>query len=173
MKKILLFIILTFLVLPCSAEQKINVYKSSNPEASKILYEFQLKEQKITPKKAFDLFNYNLSSVYAFFYDLDMDGTNEVIGIIDSNYFYCLQGYELFILKKDNMEYKNLSKVNFYPNMDIYILEHQTDGYFDLKVHHIITKLLSQDKNFLEQKELSSVLKYNNKEKCYKYFFPN
>lgn len=173
MRRIIILILFIFLSLPCFAEKKIDVFSMSNPQASKILYEFELKDMKVSREKAKDAFNYDQSNVYALFYDLNSDGVNEIIGFIDSTYFYCLQGYELFVLKKVGNEYIRITDVHFYPNVEFCILDSKTNGFYDLKVHHTRIKPIYEPNFHIRYSDAFSFVKYDSKIQCYNYFFLN
>ena len=173
MKKFIVLILFIFMSLPCFAEKKINLFDMSNSQASKILYEFELKDMNVSREKAKEAFNYDQSDVYAIFYDLNSDGVNEIIGFINSTYFYCVQGYELFVLKKVGNEYKRITEVHFFPNVEFFILDSKTNGFHDLKVHHIKIKSIYEPEYHIKYSEAFSSVKYDAKEQYYKYFFPN
>ena len=170
MRKIIILMLFILLCLFKKADNKIDLFTTSNPQAAKLLYEFVLKDMEISQEKAKEVFEYDKSDVYAIFYDLNSDGVNEIIGYIYSPYFYCLQGYELFILSKDNNLYKRISYVHFFPEGKLYILNSKTNEYHDLKLHHTKIKLKNTPKHFLETSDAFSKIKYNSKEQCYMYF---
>lgn len=144
--------------LPCFAEKKIDLFSMSNPQASKILYEFELKDINITPEKAYEVFGFKESDVYAFFYDLNSDGENEIIGYIYAPYSWCRDGWALKILKKEKNGYKEISMVKTSLDKGFYILDTKTAGFSDLRV-------------FPGMEEVVRIAKYNSKRQYYEYFF--
>ncbi len=173
MRKIIILIFFIFITLPVFADKKIDIYSMSNPQAAKILYEFELKDMGIDRKKSKELYNYDESDAYAIFYDLNSDGVDEIIGFIYSTYFYCVQGYELFILKRVNNEYERITYVHFFPEGDLHILDSKTAGYSDLKVHHTRIKSTSEPEFHIKLSDAFSPVIYNDKEQCYMYFSPD
>ena len=168
MKKFILFILLTFLSLPCFAEEVIYINKKWDKEASKILYEYRLSELNFTPEKAYEAFGYKLSDVRAIFYDLNSDGINEVIGYINVPSEVCVEGTALTILKKEKENFLLLANFNFYPDSGINILDSKTDGYFDIKT--FFTKIQYNEKPKLHITRLYNsygLAKYNKKLKRY------
>ena len=134
MKKFVLFLLFTFLSLPCFAEETIYLDETWDKEASKILYEHCLSESDLTPEKAYEFFGYKLSDARAVFYDLNSDGIDEIIGYINVPYFLCRTGMNLFILIQDNGKYKNISGIHSFPFEGIILLETKTKGFSDIKV---------------------------------------
>lgn len=133
MRKIILLILFIFCTLPIFAEKVIYLDKNSDKQASKLLYEYELKDLNTTPEKANEVFGFSESDVRAVFYDLNSDGVNEIIGYINSNYYYGVLGWQLFILQKRNNEYVNISSVNFYPKAGLHILkDSKLFGYYAL-----------------------------------------
>lgn len=160
MRKIIILMLFILIVLPCIAKDVLYLNEKWDKEASKILYEHELREQHVTPEKAYEIFGYKQSNVRAVFYDLNSDGVNEVIGYVDAGYSRSSDGTALKILKKVNGRYENISMVNTFPAMEIPILNTKTFGFYDLKVYP--TKMY-----------ILRVAKYNQKQQCYEYFFPN
>ena len=102
----------------------------NNPQASKILQEYLLKK---TPNFNQIYTNFPLeTSTHAVFFDLNDDGKDEVIGFTDG--FYCTIGYSLFILKKENDTYKDISMVNFCPIGGVEILNSKINGFNTMKI---------------------------------------
>ena len=154
MKKFILFILLTFLSVPCFAEDINYLNEKWDNEASKILYEYRLSELNFTPEKIYEAFGYKLSDVRAIFYDLNSDGINEIIGYINSPSEACVEGTALTILKKEKEFFLPLANFNFYPDSGINILDSKTDGYSDLKT--FFTKI-----HFDESPKLHIIRLYN------------
>ena len=154
MRKIILFILLLFLSIPCFAEETIYLDEKWDKEASKILYEQRLAEMNYTPDKAYEVYGFRLSDVRATFYDLNSDGVNEIIGYINAPCEVCVEGTALTILQKENDVLTLLAHFNFYPDSGIKILDTRSDGYFDLEVK--FTKIQLQ-----EEPELRLIRLYN------------
>jgi len=107
-------------------------YENKEPAAGKILYDYILKEENMTPKEIEDLANITPQSVIAFEEDLNDDGVNEIIGFVYSTFYSGSAGYNLFILKKYSDDYVNISDVPVEPQAGIVILANKTNGYHDI-----------------------------------------
>ncbi len=160
MRKLILLILFIFCTLPIFAEEIIYLDKSWDKQASKLLYEYELKDLNTTPEKAFEIFGFKESDVRAVFYDLNSDGVNEIIGYINRSCFWSRDGMALFILKKENGNYENISWLNTEPSLGVYVYENKTFGFCDLKV-------------FPTKDWIPRLAKYNKKCNCYEYFFPD
>lgn len=134
MKRVIILILFIFLILPALAEDVIYLDKKWDAEASRIMYEYELKEQNKTPQEAYEAFGYKLSDVRAVFYDLNADGIDEVIGYIRSRGSWGQDGWWVQILKKENVVYEHFASFNTEPELGIYILDTKTSGFHDLKV---------------------------------------
>lgn len=140
---ILIIILIVLLCLTCSIyyiffmpEYKYDLSENSEPAASKILYDHILAVEGMSPAKIEEFANITLERVNAFEYDLNGDGTNEVIGVVYSTYYYGTAGYSLFILQKKGNTYNDLTSVlNCEPLLPIKILKSRTNGYNDIKFH--------------------------------------
>ncbi len=142
-KVILIFVLIMLSMFVCinkyNSSQVIKTFQElNNPQASKILQEYLLKK---TP-------NFNQISnlpletcTHAVFFDLNDDGENEVIGFTDA--FYCATGYNLFILKKKNDVYDDISMVNFYPAGGIEIMGLKVNGFNTMKISARLSKVCS------------------------------
>lgn len=160
MRRIIILILFIFVTLPVFAEDVIYLDKKWDKEASRILYEYELKEQKLTPNEAYKVFGYKQSDVRAVFYDLNSDGINEVIGYVYAPYSFSCDGWSLKILKKEINSYIDISGVNTQPAAGLYIYDTKTDGFKDIKVYP-------------SKKFIPTIAKYNHKQQYYEYFFPN
>lgn len=160
MKNFIILILFIFMAMPSNAEDVIYLNKKWDKEASRLLYEFELKELSLTPQKAKELFNFTGDDVRAVFYDLNSDGVSEIIGYINVSAFWSSDGMALIILKKENGNYKNISWLNTAPSMGIYVLDAKTSGFKNLKV-------------FPTKNYVTRIAKYNQKQQCYEYFFLN
>lgn len=161
MRKIIILILFIFISLPCIAKDVLYLNEKWNKEASKILYEHELREQRVTPEKACEIFGYKQSDVRAVFYDLNSDGVNEIIGYVDAPYYWSRDGMSLKILKKVNGRYENISMVNTAPSRGVYVFnELNTNGFYNLRVY--------PGKNYVPR-----MARFNKNEQCYEYFFPD
>ena len=77
-----------------------------NPQASKILYEYVLKSQNMSPAEIKDLAGIEPKSAKAFEVDLNEDGIKEIIGLVYSTFYWGTAGYSLFILQKQPNGYQ-------------------------------------------------------------------
>lgn len=84
----------------------------------------------------------------AYFYDVDNDGQNEIIGIVKSKLFYNLEGYNLVVLKNNENDWQRI----------------QTNVYFDeLKPFDITGNKITYHKSvFYKHKKHTAVLKNGN-----------
>lgn len=108
--------------------------EESDANANKILYEYILKEQNMTPKEIEEFANITPESVKAFEVDLNDDGTNEIVGLVYSTLYWGTAGFSLFILQKQLDRYKDISSMNFEPQREINIKVNKSNGYHDIKL---------------------------------------
>ena len=106
----------------------------SDKQAGKILYEYILQEQNMTPAEIKDFARIEPQSVRAFEVDLNDDGEKEIVGMVYSTFYLGTAGYSLFILQKQHSGYKNISILVFEPQRKVYILKTKTNGYHDIKL---------------------------------------
>ena len=107
----------------------------SDKHVGKILYEYVLQEQKMTPAEIKDFARIEPQSVRAFEVDLNDDGENEIVGVVYSTFYLGTAGYSMFILQLQNDEYKNIAYVlNIEPQKELKILNAKTNGYRDIKL---------------------------------------
>ena len=106
----------------------------SDKQAGKILYEYVLKELNKTPEEAKDFARIEPQSVRAFEIDLNDDGEKEIVGMVYSTLYLGTAGYSMFILQKQQSEYKDISILVFEPQKKVYILKNKTNGYHDIKL---------------------------------------
>ena len=106
----------------------------SEKQAGKILYEYILQEQNMTPAEIKDFARIEPQSVRAFEIDLNDDGEKEIVGMVYSTLYLGTAGYSLFILQKQHSGYKNISILVFEPQRKVYILKTKTNGYHDIKL---------------------------------------
>ena len=107
----------------------------SEKQAGKILYEYILQEQNMTPAEIKDFARIEPQSVRAFEIDLNDDGEKEIVGMVYSTLYLGTAGYSLFILQLQNDEYKNIAYVlNIEPQKELKILNAKTNGYRDIKL---------------------------------------
>jgi len=153
---LMLFIILC---LPCSAEDILYLDKERDEKASAILDEYYLKRlNHMKPEEVYKEFNYTKSDVRAIFYDLNSDGIDEVIGYINAPFSVCREGVWLYILKKKEAGYEDLSGLNFWPSLGIKVLPEKTGNFYNIKV-------------FATMERMPTIATY--KEQVYSYFFPD
>ncbi len=108
----------------------------SVPQTNKILYEYVLKEQNMTPEEIKDFARIKPQSVKAFEVDLNDDGTKEILGVVYSTLYMGTARYSLFILQLQDGEYKNLAYLlNLEPQKGLKILNAKTNGYKDIKLN--------------------------------------
>lgn len=105
-----------------------------NPQASKILYEYVLKSQNMSPAEIKDLAGIEPKSARAFEVDLNEDGIKEIIGLVYSTFYWGTAGYSLFILQKQPNGYKDISTLVFEPQEIVDIRSEKTNGYHDIKL---------------------------------------
>ena len=98
----------------------------SEKQAGKILYEYILQEQNMTPAEIKDFARIEPQSVRAFEIDLNDDGEKEIVGMVYSTLYLGTAGYSLFILQKQHSGYKNISILVFEPQRKVYILKTKT-----------------------------------------------
>jgi len=118
-----------------SFAQVFNFSNSGQENANEIMFNY-IQEKIQAP----------IHDVIAYFYDIDNDNEEEIIGIVKNKHFYSLAGYNLVILKKQDDDYQNI----------------QTDIYFDdTKPLEIDNKKITYYKSvFYKHKKYSA--KYNN-----------
>ena len=114
------------------------LYKISDIEdldAKKILYGYILKYLKVNSKEAYSKYNISENFSYAFFIDLDDDGSNEIIGIMFAPCFSGTAGSQMFILQKQNNQYVDInSAISLQPDYRIYVLPNKTNKLKDIVV---------------------------------------
>ena len=140
MKKMILLLISLLIVVNYAVAkvQEFDPYKDRDPKASKILFDVILRDEEWTKEEAAKNFNVNLDKSSAFFVDLNDDGVNEIIGVIWSSFFYCKQGWQIFILHKENGQYKNIAEIlHFEPQDKIRILDNKTSGFRNILTYSI------------------------------------
>ena len=145
MKKIILFVlIILFFVSNVYADGYDPALKTldfadyiRNPKAEKILYEYYLKNDGVTKERAKNQFNISLDTTYAYEFDLNGDGVNEIIGFYASTLFLGTAGFSIYILKKTPKGYENIigDAVNFEPQINVYVLKNRTNGYHDIQLN--------------------------------------
>ena len=106
----------------------------SDPHASKILYEYVLKSQNMSPVEIKNLVGIKPKSAKAFEVDLNEDGIKEIIGLVYSTFYWVSAGYSLFILQKQSNGYKDISTLVFELQEIVEIRSRKTNGYHDIKL---------------------------------------
>lgn len=103
MKKFLLFAIAFSVLNLCVFAQSFDFSQNGNSEADAILKDYIQNEIE----------NFH-GDTTAYFYDIDNDGQNEIIGIVKSKLFYNLEGYNLVLLKNIENNWQRIqTNVNF------------------------------------------------------------
>lgn len=100
--------------------------------ASRILYNYVLKEVKMSPKEAKDA-NIVPSAVKAYFVDLNDDGKKEIIGYVGSGLYLSSEGFDVFILQRSGKYYSNLSGVKFLPNKTLFVLSSKVNDFREIE----------------------------------------
>ena len=145
--------------MPCSAEKRFDIYKDASLDASKILFEYITKENT---NEFLKIAKINQEACLAFFYDLNADGENEIIGTVFSSAYSGTAGYSLIILQKNKDNYKEISYlINYYPQNGITILNSCSLGYQDISIWGN------------KQYDFPLMVKFNKEYQLYTYFFPN
>ena len=81
----------------------------SAPQSNKILYEYVLQEQNMTPERIKDFARIEPQSVKAFEVDLNDDGTKEILGVSIQHFIWVQRG--ILCLSYKN----NLTDIAIYP----------------------------------------------------------
>ncbi len=125
----------------------------NSDEASVLLWNWILGHIKLCPKNA-AIHKIYQNDTAGFFYDLNEDGTREILG---THYATSLSGMGnclLYILKynpNENLKYNLISKdLYFDAQNDINILQEKTDGYHDIMVSSLNSEkpiVLTYDKS--------------------------
>ncbi len=101
--------------------------------ASRILYNYVLKEVKMSPKEAKDA-NIVPSAVKAYFVDLNDDGKKEIIGIVNSSFYIGSAGHSLIVMEGNFSALKDITLyLSFAPQDKFYVSTNKTSGYRDIK----------------------------------------
>ncbi len=131
----------------------VNIFKNDN-NASEILYKYLNNDEliKLYPDKC------SKQNMFAFEYDLNNDGINEIIGYPDCILYEGSLGKTLFILKKENGIYTSIWQDNFVPE-GIKISSNRTNNFNDIKIKRA-------GLNFKNSKisDKECIIKYNGKE---------
>lgn len=124
----------------------------NSDEASVLLWNWILKYIKLSPKNA-ALHNIFQNDTAAFFFDLDDDGINEILGTHHSTTISGRGDSLLYIIKYDNdskLKYVPISKNLYFDAVSsIKILQEKSNGYHKIQVSSLSTdknKILSFDK---------------------------
>lgn len=110
----------------------------SKTDASQIYWRWLLKKVQLNP------INAGLHGVYqrdsaAVFFDLDGDGVDEILATHYSTASSGMGECLLYILKKSNDRYKEISqKIYFNPAIPVYILPQKTNGFRDIEVNNLL-----------------------------------
>ena len=139
--------------------------KSNDIIARIILYKYVLSEFKMNPKQVYDFANINFNKINALRIDLDDDRKYEIIGVVHSSYYSCTEGSKLFILKKNNNKYQDISDIYFIPNNDFIVLKTKKNGAYILKTSAYSNKC--RLKNIF--REIPIYIHYKNNKYTYDY----
>lgn len=165
MKKI--FLILFFgLILNFNANATILDFNDSGDNSSnQILKDFILKTDMID----------ETTEVISYFYDIDNDNKNEILGIIKSRYFYSLAGYKLFVLKENNSIWQPFKSDIYFDNSQTFeiknkkITYHKSIFYKNKKrIAKIKTNKITTKKSFFDYfknkkaKSIEEITQFNN-----------
>lgn len=119
MKK--LFIILFFgLILNFNANATVLNFNSTGDDSSNQILKDLISKRDIIDEK---------TEVISYFYDIDNDGKNEILGIIKSRYFYSLAGYKLFVLKENNSNWEQFKSDIYFDNSQTLEIENKKITY--------------------------------------------
>ncbi len=99
--------------------QNFDFSKEGDELSNKILYDF-IKDEM--PNDNFEVSSY--------FYDINNDGNNDIIGIIKSGNFYNIQGYKLVILKNNQIDWNILESNVFFDNSKPVKIENNSITYY-------------------------------------------
>lgn len=125
--------------------------------ASQIFWHWLLKHVRLSQKNA-AVHNVFEEDSTAIFFDLNDDGTDEIIG---THYASAAAGNGdclLYILKKDKDKYKKISsEIYFDPSVNIYALRQKTDGWRNIQVFSVtqdkpVVYVFNKKNNLYERK---------------------
>ena len=88
------------------------------------------KSNLILKKHIENSINYPQISVSSYFYDIDCDGEQEIVGIIKNSEFYSLKGYKLIALKKFNNTWQLLPSNIYFDNSKIISINDKKISYY-------------------------------------------
>lgn len=131
-----------------------DIYKvlNQNNETEKykqIILTFYLNDNKSDYK---DNKNLNFGAVEAWEVDLDDDNLMEIVGFVCDGYFYGSVGRKIYILKKNNGKYENISYFNAHkPGVDIEILKNKTNGFYDIRFYSALSDNSGKFKSYTVQ----------------------
>ena len=154
-----LFILLLVFVYFINSNEKfllnsnMDIFKNDN-KAAGVLYNYLRDDEliKLYPDKC------TKQNMFAFEYDLNDDGINEILGYPDCTFYQGSFGKTLFILKNENEDYITIWKDNFVP-IGIKISSKKTHNFSNIK----ITRAgLNFKTSIISDKEC--VIKYNGKQ---------
>lgn len=116
-----LFLILFFsLILNFNANAAIlNFNSTGNSSSNEILKNLILKNDLIDER----------TEVISYFYDIDNDGKNEILGIVKSRYCYSLAGYKLFVLKENNSIWEQFKSDIYFDNCQTFEIKNKKITY--------------------------------------------
>jgi len=106
-----------------------DLYNRGEQNAANILKDFLIENSN---NAAEDIMPQNLK---AYEFDLNADGSNEIIGIVYSEKYSTRAGYHLFILQKKSHNYEDISGLYVNCRHKVVVLKSKTNGYYALKTY--------------------------------------
>lgn len=102
----------------------------------------------------------------AFAFDLDNDGTKEIIGYNENPGLLGQLGFKLFILQKRDNKYIDIAElVNFDPAHNIYILKTKTNGFRNISYFHTTPSASQKSILFYQNDVYTSDIEVNHTKK--------
>lgn len=106
-------------------------FKAGEKDANKILYEFALQEMKDNNWPV----AFQSNEAYAYKVDLNDDGINEIIGVIcHLPYIIGSSGYDIFVLKLHENNYRDICSCAFWPFPSVRVLKKKANGFHFLEI---------------------------------------
>ena len=140
MKKIFLLFLVFLLTMNISISEvltvkdpeihKIVIFKNGEADANKILYDFALEEMY---KNNWPV-GFTLENVFAYKVDLEDNAGKAIVGVVFDSGYTGSSGYKLFILKKYENKYKDISSTSFWPWSDFKILKKKVNGFHVIEI---------------------------------------
>lgn len=116
-----LFLILFFgLILNFNANATVLNFNGTGDNSSNQILKDLVSEKDIIDER---------TEVISYFYDINNDGKNEILGIVKSRYFYSLAGYKLFVLKENNSNWEQFKSDIYFDNSQTFEIENKKITY--------------------------------------------